>query len=201
MADTQPPNTQLLKLADNPPISPAAPEGRSVFAGVGSDGGGWAALYTKPRQEKALAGDLYKLGVDYFLPLVKRVTVSGGRKRTGLYPLFPSYLFASLADATRLTVLKTERIVQTIAPEPASAGRFIDELRAIETAVLSYPDRIELQPRVVDGARVRITGGAMRGTEGLVVKSDNRTKIWLQVTTLGTGVLVEIESDLLEATD
>jgi transcriptional antiterminator RfaH len=191
----------LLKLADNPPITPVATEGRSVFAGVDIDGGCWAALYTKPRQEKALAADLFKLGVDYFLPLVKRVTVSGGRKRTGLYPLFPSYLFASMADATRLTVLKTERIVQTVAPEPALAGRFIDELRAIETAVLNYPDRIELQPRVVDGARVRITGGAMRGTEGMVVKSDNRTKIWLQVTTLGTGVLVEIESDLLEATE
>lgn len=191
----------MLKLADNPPVTPVAHMGRSVFEGADAPSKVWAALYTKPRQEKALAADLYKLGVDYFLPLVKRVFISGGRRRTGLYPLFPSYVFASMSDETKLAVHKTERIVQTLSPEPAQAERFIAELRTIETAVLVCPERIELQPRVIDGARVRITGGAMRGTEGVVVKSDNRTKIWLQVTTLGTGVLVEIEADLLEATE
>lgn len=161
----------------------------------------WAALYCRPRQEKALAADLAKLGVDYFLPLVTRVFVSGGRKRTALHPLFPSYVFASMAERTKLSVLRTDRIVQTIQPEPAHAETFVSELRAIEAAVLSCPERIELQPRVVEGAWARITGGAMKGTEGKVVKSDNRTKIWLQVTTLGTGVVVEIESDLLEPAD
>jgi len=188
----------LLKVSDNPPITPVAHLNESIFERPGGRAGDWAALYTKPRQEKALASDLAKLGVDYFLPLVTRVFVSGGRKRTALHPLFPSYVFASMAEPSRLSVLRTDRIVQTIHPEPAQAETFVRELRAIEAAVLACPERIELQPRVVEGAWARITGGAMKGAEGKVVKSDNRTKIWLQVKTLGTGVLVEIESGLLE---
>jgi transcription antitermination factor NusG len=192
----------LLKLQDNPPITPVAPDGRSIFGDAVTTSAGWVALYTKPRQEKSLAADLLQLGVDYFLPLVRKVTMSGGRKRTALHPLFPSYLFADLGDEQRrLSALRTDRIVQVIAPEPSQQDGFIRELSAIEAAVLHCPERIELQPRVVDGARVRITGGAMKGIEGVVVKSDRRAKIWLQVTTLGTGVQVEIESDLLEPTE
>lgn len=194
-------SADVLKLADNPPTSPVAHLGESVFDRQPAESAAWAALYTKPRQEKALAADLHKLGIDYFLPLVKKVTMSGGRKRSGLYPLFASYLFASLAEPHRLQVLRTERIVQTISPEPPQIDTFVAELRAIEAAVMHCPEQIELQPRVTAGARARITGGSMKGTEGVVVKSDKRTKIWLQVTTLGTGVLVEIDADLLESTD
>lgn len=191
---------RLLKLADNPPITPVATDGRSIFEGIIPDVSSWVVLYTKPRQEKALAAEMLRLGVDYFLPLVKRMTVSGGRRRTALHPLFPSYLFANMVDeATKFSVQKTNRVVQAITPEKPQRDRFLHELRTIEAAVLACPGRIELQPRVVDGVRVRITGGALKGTEGLVVKSISRTKIWLQVTTLGTGVLVEIDADLLES--
>lgn len=188
----------MLMPANNPAVTPLAHLGRSVFDRPNAEQARWSALYTRPRQEKALAADLATLGIDYFLPLVTKVFVSGGRKRKGINPLFPSYVFAAIADSTRVSVLRTERIVQTIDPEPAVAATFECELRAIETAVLNCPEHIELQPRVVEGTYARVTSGAMKGMEGLVVQSHNRTKIWLQVKTLGTGVLVEIESDMLE---
>lgn len=175
--------------------------GESIFDRQPAGGSDWVGLYTKPRQEKSLATDLASLGVDYFLPLVTRISISGGRRRKAQLPLFPSYVFASVPEKLRVPVARTQRIVQTLRPEQAQVDRFVRELQAIESAVLTCPEQIELQPRLVDGVRARVVGGAMRGTEGLVVKSNNRSKIWLQVTTLGTGVLVEIESDLLEAID
>ena len=54
----------------------------------------WWCLHTKPRQEKATARELRKLGVTFFLPQVlKEDRTPQGRKIRSVIPLFPSYLF------------------------------------------------------------------------------------------------------------
>ena len=40
----------------------------------------WMVLYTKARQEKALARDLLRRQIPYYLPVVKRVSSHGGRR-------------------------------------------------------------------------------------------------------------------------
>src|SRR5688572_11411870 len=98
----------MLQLKDNPPsIWPADALDQLPL-------GAWVAAYCRPRQEKALAWDLYKKGVAYFLPMVLRETSSGGRRRRNLYPLFPSYLFIAGREEDRVAGLKTDRIVQII---------------------------------------------------------------------------------------
>ena len=42
----------------------------------------WFALYTKARQEKSLARELLKYRVPFYLPLVKKTSISRGRRRT-----------------------------------------------------------------------------------------------------------------------
>ena len=190
----------MISYSDNPPITSTAVEGQSVFL-TNKDAGdrsAWSAAYTKPRQEKALAFDLLQLGMPYFLPLVEKVTVSGGRRRRGLYPLFSSYVFFREDEATRLAALRTNRIVQIVSPPQSEQHRFRTELQAFEQTLLHSPDKIELHPRIVNGTRARVTAGAMQGVEGVVVNSDRREKIWLQIKALGTGALVEVSADLLE---
>ena len=72
----------MLSPKANPPIaSPGAPV--SSFLGT------WFVGHTKARLEKAFAWDLHARGVSYFLPMVDKITFSGGRKRHGMSPLFP----------------------------------------------------------------------------------------------------------------
>ena len=180
-------------------MTPPSQEGGSVFAASDDPMGfPWSAAYTKSRQEKSLAADLLERGVPYFLPMIERVIVSGGRRRRGLHPLFASYIFFQDDETSRLSLMRTNRVVQVISPSDAEQSRFRMEMQSLEKALLACPGKIELHPRVVNGARVRILSGAMKGIEGLVVQSNNRSKIWLQVTALGTGVLVEVPTDLLE---
>ncbi len=183
----------MIRLEDNPPLVwPAdalAPETQLT----------WAAIYSKPRQEKALARDLQQKGVAYFLPMVLRETSSGGRRRRNLYPLFPSYLFLAGGDAEQLAALKTDRAVKMIRPDKGGEETLRRELTALAQALEHFPDSLELHPRLTPGARARVRSGPMAGIEGVVTQVGSRHKLWLGVSCLGVGATVEIHPDLVEA--
>ncbi len=182
----------MLRLEDNPPIlwpDTALSEEPSRE---------WTAVYTKPRQEKALAWDLRQKQIGYFLPMVQRETSSGGRRRRNLYPLFPSYLFVAGGEAERLSALKTDRAVQLVRAEPSGQQQLCEELRALELALRHFPNSLELHPRLTPGAPARIKAGPMAGVEGLVLEGGAHNKLWLAVSCLGVGATVEIHPDLVE---
>ena len=107
----------MLSFSDNPPVKPAA------VSALGEVGGDWFVAHTKARNEKALAHDLARRGIDYFLPMVEKVTFSGGRRRRTMAPLFPSYLFFAGDDAARVDVLATGRLCQAFAVGDRARGR------------------------------------------------------------------------------
>src|SRR6185503_15865927 len=109
----------------------------------------WGAAYCRPRQEKALAWDLMRLQITYFLPMVLRETSSGGRRRRNMYPLFPSYVFFAGDEQERLRLLKTERVVRLIDVAGAEQCQFRQEITALKTAIECCSDSIELYPRIV----------------------------------------------------
>ncbi|MCC6493147.1 MAG: hypothetical protein IT424_09005 [Pirellulales bacterium] len=182
----------MIRLEDNPPVvSPAS------ALEAGSDLL-WTAVYCKPRQEKALAWELHQRNIPYFLPMVLRETSSGGRRRRNLYPLFPSYLFIAGGEAERLGVLKTNRAVNLIRPPQGGEEVLRRELTALAAALQSFPDSLELQPRLQAGVAARIRSGPMAGVEGVVLHVGARRKLWLGISCLGVGATVEIPADLVE---
>jgi len=183
----------MLRLADNPPMT-FPPE-----ADLGEVGGAWRAAYTKPRQEKLLAWDLQRLGIPYFLPLLQRDVVSAGRRRTGVYPLFASYLFFAGDDAARLEALKTDRIVRLLDPQPAQQAEFRRQLSAICRALRAAPSTVRFHPHAVRGTRVVVRAGALQGVEGIVLEDRSPKRLWIGVSLLGVSATVEISADLVEA--
>jgi transcription antitermination factor NusG len=182
----------MLALRENPPSTWPS---ELKLADVAED---WSVAYCKPRQEKSLAWDLCRKEIRYFLPMVLRETVSGGRRRRNLYPLFPSYLFFVGGDAQRLAVLKTDRVVRLIDIQPAEQLRFRQEVASLDTAIRVCPSALELYPRLVPGARVRIKAGALKNVEGVILQADNKRKLWLGISALGVGATVEIHADFVE---
>jgi hypothetical protein len=182
----------MLTLRENPP---ATWPGDLKLENVTDD---WTVAYCKPRQEKSLAWDLARKEICYFLPMVLRESISGGRRRRNLLPLFPSYLFFAGGDAQRLAVLKTERIVRLIEIKPAEQQRFRQDIASLDTAIRVCPGGLELYPRLVPGARVRINAGALKNVEGVILQADNKKKLWLGISALGVGATVEIHADFVE---
>ncbi|RIK85055.1 MAG: hypothetical protein DCC67_04470 [Planctomycetota bacterium] len=183
----------MIRLQDNPPIvwpdDALAEESRLD----------WVAVYSKPRQEKALAWDLQHKGVPYFLPMVLRETSSGGRRRRNLYPLFPSYLFVAGGETEQLAALKTNRTVKLVRPDKGGEATLRHELTALAAALANFPDSLELHPRLTPGAPARVRSGPMAGVEGVVIQVGSRHKLWLGISCLGVGATVEIHPDLVEA--
>lgn len=182
----------MLKLADNPPVLfPDVPTLRDVA-------GTWWVAHTKARNEKALAWDLISHEVAYYLPLIRRTIFSGGRRRMSLVPLFSSYVFVAGSDEIRQTVLATNRVCNIIPVE--NQPGLIDELSTIEQ-LLANGAQIDPCPFAVVGKRVRIARGPFRGVLGTVIRKDNVLRLVVQVSILGRGAEMEINSDVLEAAE
>src|SRR5688572_7208631 len=80
---------------DRPGVQSMMLDDRSEFTRTDNDvrGGHWYVLHVKSRQEKTLAEDLLVRGIDYYLPLIRRIRMYGRRKANVEVPLFPGYLF------------------------------------------------------------------------------------------------------------
>src|ERR1700733_5277722 len=98
----------MLHPSDNPPI--LNPEGGIIAA----PGQRWFVAHTKARFEKIFAWDLHAKHIAYFLPLIDRLSVSGGKKRKSLIPLFPSYVFFRGDEMGRYAHTTTGRLCRGI---------------------------------------------------------------------------------------
>ena len=154
--------------------------------------------HTKARNEKALAHELNEYGIGYYLPLIERIKMSGGRKRRMMLPLFTSYVFFCGGLEERYKALTTDRVCQVIAVSERS--KFVSELVAVEKAVESKLE-LDLHPFAVVGRRCRVTAGPLEGIAGTIIRRDNRTRLVLWVSMLGRGASLEIDADLLEPAD
>jgi transcription antitermination factor NusG len=182
----------MLALADNPPV---------LWPGIdhiADAPGPWWVGHTKARFEKAFAADLLARRVAYFLPMLERVRVSGGRRRHGMAPLFPSYVFFSGDAEARYRAMATGRLCQVL--RVADQARLVSELTALHQALAGRAP-LDPYPHAAVGRRCRVTAGPFRGLEGLVIRHDGRTRIVLQVAMLGRGAAMEIHPDMLEPVD
>jgi hypothetical protein len=179
----------MLKETDNPPVVPPG------TAGVAQLPGDWWVAHTRSRFEKAFAWDLLRQGIGYFLPMLERTRVSGGRKRRVWMPLFASYVFFCGGEADRLSAMQTGRLCQTI-PVP-DQQKFLCEITAIEKAVRGG-GHLDPHPYAAVGRRCRVTAGPFQGMEGVVIQRGKLARLVLEVSILGQGASVEIDADLLE---
>ncbi|MFQ5471811.1 MAG: transcription termination/antitermination protein NusG [Dehalococcoidia bacterium] len=166
---------------------------------IGDLTGRWWLLHTKARNEKALAIQLCDFGLDYFLPLIRVPRCYGRRRVEAVMPLFPGYLFvACVTDEDRYRVLYTKRVANVIAV--TEQQRLILELEQIRRALLTTK-RAELYPGIKKGRRCRVTGGSLKGLEGVVSGRRATGRIFLDVTMLGQSAVVDIDVTLLEPID
>ncbi len=160
--------------------------------------GQWWIGHTRSRFEKTFAWDLRGRGIDYFLPLVERVRISGGRKRHVMAPLFPSYVFFCGGESIRYEALATNRLCQVI--KVHDQDKLFAELLGIEMA-LAGKAQLDPYPFAAVGRRCRVTAGVFRGLEGVVVQRKGIVRLVLEISMLGQSAALEIEADLLEPVD
>lgn len=179
----------MLKVEDNPPIIP--PNAESIRDFVGQ----WWVAHVKSRNEKALAHDLIRRGVSYFLPMSWKVRRQSGRTIRSLLPLFSGYLFFCGRENERIELLRTNRVANLIVVNDQQT--LVDELAQIENALRTGAPLIP-HKYIKVGQRCRIIAGPLVGLTGIVVRAGNTARLLLQVDILGQAAAVEIDIDLIE---
>jgi transcription antitermination factor NusG len=179
----------MLKLTDNPPV--LYPRAGSLAEWPGR----WWVAHTKSRFEKAFAHELLARDIRFFLPMLPRVTISSGKKRRMLMPLFPSYVFFQGDHEQRYAALATDRLCQVI--EVVDQASLVKDLTHLSRALAAHAP-LDLHPHAAVGRRCRIIAGPFEGMEGVVIRRDRLARVVLEVRVLGQGAAMDIEADLLE---
>ena len=179
----------MLKLSDNPPSRPAHVENVSQMIAT------WQVVQTKARAEKALAWALHEAKTDYFLPMTRKVTFSGGRKRVGMHPLFPGYIFINSNSQNWHFGVASRHMARII--RVPDQGMIASELAGLEKALVDSPQALVL-PKLAVGDLCRVTSGPLQGVVGVAVELNGLTHVVLNVSILGNGAAVPVEASLLE---
>ncbi len=158
----------------------------------------WHVLQTRSRQEKVVVEALSAAGASPFLPLQRRVTYYGHRKRVVETPLFGGYVFlwgllehAYLATSSKRAV----RVIPVL-----DQVRLDNELAHLHMAIERGAPLVEYA-RLVPGTRVRVEAGPFQGLEGLVEDEVRNDRLILEVKAIGRSLSLEIDASLLEPVD
>lgn len=186
-------------LAEEPSMFPdnlLGPEG--LAAGSPSVDRCWWALYTKARQEKAVARQLHKFRVPFYLPLIPKTSVYRGRKITAQIPLFTAYMFLFGTEEDRIKALTTNRLSTVLrVPDQLQICRDLAQVQQLIAAKAP----LTVESRLMPGRRVRVRSGVFAGLEGQVLSRVKHTRLIIAVHFLQKGVSVEIDDFMLEPLD
>ena len=182
----------MLKVSENPPIIWPEVESICDFAGQ------WWVAHTRSRNEKALAHDLIRKNVSYFLPMSWKVRRRSRRTIRSFLPLFSGYLFFCGDEDQRIELLRTNRVANLI--EVKDQQKLLDELVQIEQA-LQAGAPLTPHKYIKTGTKCRVMAGPLTDLQGIVVKAKKATRLVLQIDMLGQAASVEIDIDMLEFLD
>lgn len=155
----------------------------------------WWAMFTRSRQEKAIARYLHSEGIPFFLPLIAKDNLIRGRVIQSHIPLFPRYLFVFGSEDERVQTLATRRVETVLVVHDQ------DQLRHDLSHVHSLIETnapLTVESRLVPGDKVRIKSGTLAGLEGTVLLRRGRTQLLVTVRFLQQGVSLEVDDFMLE---
>lgn len=155
----------------------------------------WQVVYTKARQEKALARELLQRGIPFYLPLIAKEGISRGRRIASHMPLFTGYVFLLGSEDERLSTLQTNRISRIL--EVDDADSLLHDLWQIRQLIESGAP-LTAESRLVPGDRVRVKHGPFAGLEGVVLQRRGKTRLLVAVNFLQQGASVAVDDFYLE---
>lgn len=153
----------------------------------------WYAIQTRSRHEKLVARQLQNQGVTTFLPLTTRLRQWSDRRKLVQLPLFPGYAFVRLIyDAQeRLRVLRTEGVVGFVGTHGQGISIPEKQIENIQ-AILASEVPFRSHPFLRIGQRVRILGGSLEGTEGILVSHNGDRMLVVSVELIQRAVSIHL---------
>jgi transcription antitermination factor NusG len=158
----------------------------------------WYALYTCANHEKHVAAELHVRSVEHFLPLYRSVRRWKDRRVTLDLPLFPGYVFVSVALRDRLKVLQIPSVVRFVAFSGVPTALPNNEMEILQTGLFQQL-AAEPHPFLTAGRRVRVRSGPLAGIQGILLRRRGKTRFVVSVELIMRSMAVDIDEADVEA--
>ena len=166
---------------------------QSVERPVTADATRWYAVRTRSRHEKLVARQLDTQGIRNFLPVVTKVSKWSDRNKEVELPLFSGYAFVRLdhGSSDRVRVLQTQGVVSFVGVQGIGIpipDQEIENINTLLASKVSYQER----PYLHIGQRVRVTGGALDGLEGILAAENSDRSLVISVGLIQRSLSVRV---------
>lgn len=154
----------------------------------------WVVIHTRPRCEKKILDAARRASIFGYLPLRTRSHLYGGRRRTFTAPLFSGYCFFR-GDLEQRRWLRQNQYVANLLDVVDQEGlaRQLSQIHAALDSGLV----VDVMPFLESGHRVRVTGGPLRGFEGVVIRVHGRARVLLTIDMIRQAAVVEVDIAVL----
>jgi transcription termination/antitermination protein NusG len=152
----------------------------------------WFAVQVTAGRERLSARHLQVRGYDVFLPCYYEHRRWSDRIKKVETPLFVGYVFCLIGGDIVGKLVTTPGVIRIVGDgqRPLAVPREeIDSIRRVVDAQL----RAEPWEFLQVGQRVRVGLGPLRGTEGIVIRVQNRNRLIISVAVLQRSVAVEMD--------
>ncbi|MEQ1746644.1 MAG: UpxY family transcription antiterminator [Saprospiraceae bacterium] len=158
----------------------------------------WFAVRTRAKCEKVVQQTLSKKGVHAYVPLLRLMRRYVRSTRLTEKPIITGYVFVKIVKRDYLPVLETEYAVGFV--------QFGQDLLAIPEEEIELLRRIAIEDNLdvtavpgllMEGDPVEISGGALTGLRGHIVKTEGKRRFQVALERLGYSLLITVDGGLL----
>jgi transcription termination/antitermination protein NusG len=153
----------------------------------------WYAVRTRSRHEKLVTRQLEFQGIQSFLPVVNKIHQWSDRRKEVHEPLFSGYAFVHLnhSSSDRGRVLRTQGVVNFVGVQGIGIPIPDQEIENINTLLASRVNYQE-HPFLYVGQRVRVSGGALDGLEGILTAENSDRSLVISVGLIQRSLKVRV---------
>ncbi|GMT45934.1 MAG: transcription antitermination protein NusG [bacterium] len=152
----------------------------------------WYALYVKSRTEKKVAVELEGTGIDFYLPLEKRLRQWSDRKKWVEEPLFRSYIFVYITQKEYYKVLQTRGVVKYISFEGKAVPVPQQQIDAVKIYLSEIDPVLNEDQEWEEGSEVEVMVGKLTGLKGILIQAKGKNRVRVEIDVVGSAIILNI---------
>jgi transcription antitermination factor NusG len=159
----------------------------------------WKVIYASSRQEKKVAILLQKMGVEFYLPLIKHLRVWSDRKKWIESPLFNGYLFVRPKNLQRDLILALPGVVKFLRYNGQDASLNNSEVETMRNLIARGYEIADLEgnEQFKVGEKVKIVAGPMKNYEGEILMQAGDRFAFIVLENFGRAVKVKLPKQVI----
>ena len=152
----------------------------------------WYALYVKSRTEKKVAVELDAEGIDYYLPLEKRLKQWSDRKKWVEEPLFRSYIFVYVGIKEYYRALYVQGAMKYVSFEGKAVPVPPQQIDAIKYYLAEKDPVLNEDQDWENGQEVEVMAGKLTGLRGILTQAKGKNYVKVQIDVVGSAIILKI---------